>query len=73
MFVRVYAPREPLGDEEPDSWTVSSPPFYSQLVMEWLGVHVNSKNRQMIDEIRVGTTWSSVTSPFINSPVDGQP
>src|SRR5207253_2526296 len=32
IFVRVYGPREPIGSEEPASWTVVSPPFHSSLV-----------------------------------------
>jgi hypothetical protein len=68
VFVRVYGPREPIGDEEPLSWTVVSPSVHSRLVLSWLGIHVNSKNRQMVDEIRVGTTWSSVTGPWVTVP-----
>ena len=64
VFVRVYAPREPIGAEEPGSWTLVGPPFESRLVCEWLGVRVHSNNRQTIDEIRLGTTWSSVTGPW---------
>jgi ferric-dicitrate binding protein FerR (iron transport regulator) len=65
VFVRVYARREPVGTEEPASWSMVSPPFRSDLVFNWLGIHVNSKNLEMIDEIRVGTTWSSVTAPWL--------
>src|SRR5262249_6854642 len=65
VFVRVYARREPMGAEEPGSWTLVGPPFESHLVFEWLGVHVHSNNRQTIDEIRLGTTWASVTAPWI--------
>jgi ferric-dicitrate binding protein FerR (iron transport regulator) len=65
VFVRVYGPREQLGAEEPACWTVTGPAFHSDLVLGWLGIHVNSKNRQMIDEIRVGSTWYSVTGPWI--------
>lgn len=64
VSVRVYDPTEPIGAEEPASWTLISPAFRSNLVFDWLGVHVNSNNRKMIDEIRVGTTWSSVTGPW---------
>jgi hypothetical protein len=64
VFMRIYEPREPIGGEEPSSWTIISPPFASDLVFDWLGVHVNSKDRQMIDEIRLGATWSSVTAPW---------
>jgi hypothetical protein len=34
-------------------------------VFDWLEVHINSKTRQTIDEIRLGTTWSSVTAPWV--------
>jgi hypothetical protein len=75
VFVRVYGPREPVGGEETASWTVVSPAFRSDLSFEWLGIHVNSKHRQMVDEIRVGTTWSSVTAPWVAPAVatDQQP
>ena len=35
VFVRVYAPREPIGDDEPGSWTLIGQPFRSQLVLEF--------------------------------------
>jgi len=72
VFVRVYAPREPIGTEEPGSWTLVGPPFESHQVFEWLGVHVHSNNRQAIDEIRLGTTWSSVTAPWMGAPGAGE-
>jgi hypothetical protein len=67
VFVRVYAPREPVERNEPGSWTVVGPPFQSNLVFDWLEVHINSKTRQTIDEIRLGTTWSSVTAPWVRA------
>ena len=62
-FVRVYAADEPIDLEEPGAWSVAGPPVDSDLTFEWLQVHINSKTRQSIDEVRVGTTWSSVTPP----------
>src|SRR5262249_16276030 len=73
VFLRVYGPGEPIGAEEPGSWTVVSPQFRSDLVFDWLGLHVNSMHRQMIDEIRVGTTWSSVTAPWVAVPREAKP
>ncbi len=64
VLMRIYEPDEPIEREEPGSWTVSGPPFQSDLVFEWLEFHVNSRTRQMMDEIRLGTTWESVTSPW---------
>jgi ferric-dicitrate binding protein FerR (iron transport regulator) len=72
VFVRVYGPREPTGSDEPASWTVVSPAVHSNLTFSWLGIHVNSKNRQMLDEIRVGSTWSSVTLPWTTMPAPKQ-
>ena len=71
VFIRVYAPREPVEREEPGSWSVVGPPFHSDLVFPWLQLHVNSKRRQTIDEVRLGTTWASVTAPWIGAtPVE---
>ena len=68
VFIRVYGPQESVDTEEPSSWTVVGPPFQSDLVFEWLEIHVNSKARQTIDELRFGTTWPSVTAPWIGPP-----
>ena len=62
VFIRVYGPQEAVDPEEPSSWTVVGPPFQSNLVFDWLEVHINSKMRQTIDEIRIGATWPSVTA-----------
>jgi hypothetical protein len=67
VFLRVYAPGEPPDREEPGSWSVVGPAFQSDLVFDWLEVHINSKRRQTIDEIRVGTTWSSVAAPWMRA------
>jgi hypothetical protein len=67
IFMRVYAPGEPLEREEPSSWSVVGPSFQSDLVFDWLEVHINSKKRQTIDEIRVGTSWSSVAAPWMKA------
>jgi hypothetical protein len=64
VFMRVYGPDEPVERQEPGSWSVVGPPFQSDLVFDWLELHVNSKTRQSLDEVRLGTTWSSVTAPW---------
>jgi hypothetical protein len=64
VFVRVYGQDEPIDRAEPDGWSVVGAPFESDLVFDWLEVHINSKTRQAIDEIRVGLTWASVTAPW---------
>jgi ferric-dicitrate binding protein FerR (iron transport regulator) len=68
VFLRVYGPDEPIEADEPAAWSAGSPPFHSDLVFDWLQLHVNSTARQSIDEVRVGTTWSSVTAPWMTAP-----
>jgi ferric-dicitrate binding protein FerR (iron transport regulator) len=73
VFVRVYGPGEPVTGDEPGSWTVVSPQFRSDLVFQWLGLHVNSMSREMVDEIRVGSTWASVAGPWAAAPAPARP
>jgi hypothetical protein len=68
VFIRVYGPEEPVEPEEPGSWSVVGRPFESDLVFDYLQVHINSKTRQMLDEVRLGTTWLSVTAPWMSTP-----
>lgn len=65
VFMRVYAPLEPVEREEPGSWSVAGPLWKSDLVFDWLQLHINSKKRQTLDELRLGSTWASVTAPWI--------
>ena len=67
VFMRVYGPEEPIEGEEPVNWSGVSPPLYSDLVFGWLELHINSRTRQTIDELRVGETWSSAIAPWIGS------
>jgi len=45
---------------------VVGPPIESDLVFDWLEIHINSHTRQRIDEIRLGTTWAAVAGPWTN-------
>jgi hypothetical protein len=73
VFLRLYGPDEAAGAEEPARWTVVGPQIYSDLVFDWLEVHINSKTRQVIDEVRVGTTWSAVTAPWLPAAPPNKP
>jgi hypothetical protein len=64
VFMRVYGPEEPVERDEAGNWSLVGPPFASERVFDWLQIHVNSKTRQTIDEVRLGTTWLSVTAPW---------
>jgi ferric-dicitrate binding protein FerR (iron transport regulator) len=72
VFMRVYGPQEPIEREETGSWSVVGPSFRSDLAFDWLQLHINSKQRQTIDELRLGTTWVSVTAPWIAAPGAGK-
>jgi ferric-dicitrate binding protein FerR (iron transport regulator) len=65
VFLRVYGTQELVEHQEPDAWTVTGPSFQSDLVFDWLEVHINSLTRQTIDEVRLGTTWASVAAPWL--------
>jgi hypothetical protein len=67
IFLRVYGPEEPVKPEESGRWSVKSPPFRSDLAFEWVELQINGKSRQTIDEIRLGTTWASVMTPWIGA------
>jgi hypothetical protein len=67
VFLRVYGPEEQVKPEESGRWSVKSSPFRSDLAFEWVELHVSGKGRQTIDEIRVGTTWASVVSPWLSA------
>jgi ferric-dicitrate binding protein FerR (iron transport regulator) len=73
VFLRVYGPQEPIEHEEPGGWTAAGPLVRSDLVLDWLEIHANSKTRQTIDEIRLGTTWASVTAPWIAAGREEKP
>jgi hypothetical protein len=73
VFIRVYGPREVVEREEPNSWTCVGPAFESNLIFDWLEIHVNSRTRQTIDELRLGTTWPSVTSPWLAANAQDKP
>src|SRR5262249_1037266 len=64
VYVRVYGSEQPVEREETMSWTTTSRRVRSDLTLSAVEIHVNSRRRQQIDEIRLGTTWASVTAPL---------
>lgn len=68
VFIRVYGSDEQVGREEPGSWAVVGPLLNSNLVFDWVELHINSRSRQTIDELRIGQTWASVTAPWSHTP-----
>jgi hypothetical protein len=66
VFVRVYGPDETVDWDEPTAWSLVGPQVFSDLVFDWLQVHINSKAKQAIDDVRLGATWASVAHPWID-------
>ena len=68
VFVRVYSVEEPVEANETDYWMVQGEPAACSLTLDWLEIEVSSKRRQTLDELRIGSTWSSVTAPYVVAP-----
>lgn len=60
-FATVYRTDEPIDSEEPASWSLVSPLVDSDLVLDEVWVDMFGNVRQRFDEIRIGSTWASVT------------
>ncbi len=69
-FLRLYAPRQRVDAEEPSSWTVVSRPVISGLTFDTVQVQFNTTMPLLLDELRFGSTWSSVTSPYALADAD---
>jgi hypothetical protein len=65
VFLRIYGPQEPVDRLETTTWSAVGAPVQSDLVFDWLEVHINSHTRQAIDEIRIGTSWGAVTGAWV--------
>ena len=60
-----------MGWEEPATWSLVGPQVHSDLVFDWLQVHVNSLTRQTVDEFRLGVTWAAVAHPWVAAGAGG--
>jgi ferric-dicitrate binding protein FerR (iron transport regulator) len=66
VYVRVYGPDDVVEREETMLWIPTCQPVRSDLTLNWVEIHVNGRRKQQIDELRLGTTWASVTAPWAN-------
>lgn len=64
LMLRVFQPEEPVSTREPASWTVVTPSIDSDDSFRLMSLRFNCKQEQRIDEIRIGSTWASVTHPW---------
>jgi hypothetical protein len=66
VFIRVYGPDETVDRRPPRVWSLASPPYDSDMVIDGVTLHVNSRQTVVqFDEFRVGTTWSAVVGPWV--------
>ena len=70
VFVQVYGVEDPVDASEPGTWTLIGPADASSQTFDWLEIEINSVRRQTLDELRVGSTWSAVTSPYVVTPAE---
>ena len=61
LFLRVYGPTDRLDSGEPTSWTVTSSPVWIEASADELHIGFVPRGGYSVDEIRLGTTWESVT------------
>lgn len=69
-FLRLYAPRQWVDVDEPSSWTVVSRPVISNLSFDLVQVQSNTTMPLVFDELRIGSTWSSVTAPYSHTDAE---
>jgi hypothetical protein len=68
VFVQVYGIEDPVDAVEPANWTLEGNEVNSNRTFEWLEIEINSPKRQTLDELRLGSTWSAVTGPYVVQP-----
>jgi hypothetical protein len=64
LFIRVFQPHEPVPRRETTSWTVTTPTVDSDDSYYLTSLYFNCKQEQRVDELRIGSTWASVTHPW---------
>lgn len=62
VLLRVYSPYERVDDSEPLSWNCVSRPQHDSTDYSNLFIYVGGDAEFKVDDIRIGSTWKSVTS-----------
>jgi hypothetical protein len=73
VLVRVYGIEDTVDAAEPANWTLEGSEVNSNRTFEWLEIEINSPKRQTLDELRLGSSWSAVTGPYLVQPAPQQP
>ncbi|HCO23107.1 MAG: hypothetical protein CME31_25405 [Gimesia sp.] len=63
VFMRAFAEAEPIPDQEPPVWTCATTPFEDSNVFDVVRLHAGKNSAYLFDEVRIGSTWSSVVDP----------
>jgi len=63
VFLRAFSSAENIPDQEPPVWTSATVPFQASNVFDLVRLHAGKKGDYLFDELRIGSTWSSVTNP----------
>lgn len=66
LMIRVFQPSEPISQRETRSWTVTTPTSDSDDSYELASIYFNCNQEQRLDELRIGSSWASVTYPWWN-------
>ncbi len=61
VFLKIFTPGERIPEEEPFEWTVKTHGFHSDSRYNVLFLNAVNHGTHWYDEIRLGTTWASVT------------
>ena len=62
VFLRVFSQSEKIPKEEPLIWTCISAPYDDATVYDQVRFQVGKYSSFFFDELRIGTTWESVTN-----------
>ncbi|MEQ9066777.1 MAG: hypothetical protein RLO18_08640, partial [Gimesia chilikensis] len=63
VFMRAFAEAETIPDQEPAVWTCVTTPFESSHEFDVARFHVGKNSTYLFDELRIGSTWSTVIDP----------
>lgn len=64
VTVRIYADDETVDSVEPSAWSISTRPIRNDSVLSEFRLYSANSDPFEIDEILIGKTWASVTSPY---------
>jgi len=67
-YLRVYRDGEPVGEHEPSAWSAVGRLARCEFTVSRIRLMTGDKAAFDVDEVRIGTTWQSVTSPTTATP-----